>query len=113
LKRIFGSIAILNRGGVRPHLLEGVIMVRRILRTMGRTALIAGTATAVSGRVARRQNRELESAHAAKTHSQTPARRTAGAGNDITARLERLAELKSAGALTEKEFKAAKAKLLS
>jgi hypothetical protein len=88
-------------------------MVRRLLRTAGRTALIAGTATAVSGRVARGQNRRLEAAHASKPHSQSHGRRTEGAAHDITARLERLAELRSSGALTEKEFKAAKTKLLS
>jgi Short C-terminal domain len=78
-------------------------MVRRMLRTVGRTALIAGTAAHVSGRVAQRQ----------KKQSQSHGRRTEAGGNDIIARLERLAELRSSGALTEKEFKAAKAKFLS
>jgi len=72
-------------------------MARRFLRSgAGRAALIAGAAAA-SSRAARR-----------------PSQKTgAPSKDDLTASLERLAELKASGALTDKEFKAAKAKLLS
>jgi hypothetical protein len=87
-------------------------MVRRMLRTVGRTALISGTATAVAGRVAHHQRQKL-----AKTHVPPPqtslAPEPSHAHNDIAESLERLARLKTSGALSEKEFKAAKEKLLS
>jgi len=87
-------------------------MVRRILRTAGRTALIAGAASAVAGRVARHQRQKL-----AKTHTPQPEKSSARAPshkhNDIAESLQVLAELKASGALSDKEFKAAKAKLLS
>jgi Short C-terminal domain len=87
-------------------------MPRRILRTVGRTALISGTATAVAGRVAHRQRQNL-----AKTHAPQPensaAQEPSHSHDDIAESLERLAKLKASGALSEKEFKAAKAKLLS
>lgn len=87
-------------------------MVRRMLRTVGRTALISGTATAVAGRVAHHQRQKL-----AKTHVPQPetsrVQEQSHTHNDIAESLERLARLKAAGALSEKEFKAAKVKLLS
>ena len=87
---------------------SGVHMVRRMLRTVGRTALIAGTATAVSGRVARHQREKLAKAHAVRT---SPAPEPSH--HDIAESLQRLAKLKASGALSEKEFKAAKTKLLT
>jgi len=87
-------------------------MVRRILRTAGRTALIAGTATAVSGRVAHHQRQKLAKTHALQPAS-SPAREASQTHNGIAESLERLAKLKASGALSEKEFTAAKAKLLS
>jgi hypothetical protein len=91
-------------------------MVRRILRTVGRTALISGTATAVSGRVAQRQRQKLAQSHAQGRPSQpesSHAREPSRKHNDIVESLQQLAELKASGALTGEEFKAAKAKLLS
>jgi hypothetical protein len=83
------------------------------LRTAGRTAVISGVATATAGRVARNQQRkfarETPPSKAASSHqaSRTPA------GSDVVASLQQLAELRASGALTEKEFVAAKAKLLA
>jgi hypothetical protein len=80
---------------------------RGLLRTVGRTAAITGTATAVSGRVARRQQQKFASQdkRAAPPESASSA--------DVVGSLQRLADLRASGALSEKEFSAAKAKLLS
>lgn len=88
-----------------------------LVRMAARTAVVAGTATAVSGRVARRQNaRWAEDDQAAydqqmaqQQASQAP---PAPAADDKTAQLQNLAELHSQGVLTDDEFAAAKAKLL-
>lgn len=104
-------------------------MARRIgrpglLGTMARTAVISGTATAVSGGVARRQagraqarqqQQYVEQQQAAQVHA-TPAPSapapTPAAGDDLMAQLSKLAEMKAAGVLSDAEFAAAKAKLL-
>jgi hypothetical protein len=89
-------------------------LIRSAARTAGRTALIAGTATAVSGRVANRQREALarrqepESAQAAPGSFHGPA----ADGTDLVSRLHQLADLKAMGALTDKEFTAAKTRLL-
>jgi hypothetical protein len=96
----------------------------RLLRTVGRTAVIAGTATSVSNRVSRRQaNRWQDQADAAAYQQQAaayqappPAAPAAPAGastGDQLAQLKELGELKAAGILTEAEFEAQKAKILS
>jgi len=104
---------------LRHHTKETGIMaprrglIRSAVRTAGRTALIAGTATAVSGRVANRQRealarrQEAESAKAAPGAFHGPAD-----GTDLVSRLHQLADLKAMGALTDKEFTAAKTRLL-
>jgi hypothetical protein len=92
---------------------EYVTMARRrgILRTAGRTAVIAGTATAVSGRVANRQRRTF--AEPAAVTPQPPAAAAAAIpGSDLVGRLQQLVALKEGGALTNQEFVAAKTKLL-
>jgi len=82
-----------------------------------RTAVVAGTATAVSGRVARRQNARWAEDDQAAYDQQTaqqqayPAQQAPPA-NDNTAELQSLAQLHSQGVLTDEEFAAAKAKLL-
>ena len=89
-------------------------LIRSAMRTAGRTAVIAGTATAVSGRVANRQReanarrREAESAQATPDAFHGPAAN----GQDLVSRLHQLADLKAMGALTDKEFTAAKTRLL-
>ena len=84
-------------------------ILRSAARTAGRTAVIAGTATAVSQRVANRQRGTL--AHpqpqALPLHESGP-----GEATDLVGRLHQLADLKAMGALTEKEFAAAKTRLL-
>jgi Short C-terminal domain len=78
---------------------------RGLARTAGRTALIAGTATAVSGRVAARQPARYAQPEAAAA---TPPSSNA----DVIEQLKRFAELREQGILTEDEFTAQKAKLL-
>ncbi len=80
----------------------------RLGRAVARTAVVAGTATAVSGRVSRKQ--------AAKDAAQTPAAPAATPAAepeaDAVAEIERLGALKEKGLLTDAEFTAAKAKIL-
>ncbi len=86
-----------------------------LLRGVARTAVVAGTATAVSGRVARRQNQRWAQQEAAE-QPQAPAPEAAPApapaGASTIDQLKELGELKSQGILTEEEFAAQKAKLL-
>ncbi|HEX5946815.1 MAG TPA: SHOCT domain-containing protein [Acidimicrobiales bacterium] len=89
-----------------------------LIRGMARTAVVAGTATAVSNRVSRRQaerwqQQEYEQqAPYAAPPPPAPAAPVGGGGGDMTAELERLASLRNQGVLTDAEFAAAKAKLL-
>lgn len=94
-----------------------------------RTAVVAGTATAVSGGVRRRQEErymrsaqaeayEQEQQEAARQAQmqQYAAQQTAAAqagGSDLASKIKQLADLHAAGALSDEEFAAAKAKLLS
>jgi hypothetical protein len=85
-----------------------------------RTAVVAGTATAVSGRVARRQQRKYGEQDAAYTEQQAAAMgqgmdstyAPAPAEADYTAELQQLATLKAQGILTEEEFEAKKKQVL-
>src|SRR5215469_8118773 len=72
----------------------GAHMVRRILRTAGKAALISGTATAVAGRVARHQNQKLAKAHAPQPDTR-PARKPSQSHLDIAESLQLLASLKA------------------
>ena len=86
-----------------------------LVRMAARTAVVAGTATAVSGRVARRQNaRWAEEDQAAydQQAQQQAYQQPAPAADDSAAQLQNLAQLHSQGVLTDEEFAAAKAKLL-
>ena len=98
-----------------------------LLRGVARTAVIAGTATAVSGRVQRRQ-----AAKYADRDAQTAVRRDqaydnqayqqaapapvpeqrAPAQDDMLDQLKKLGELKDSGVLTEEEFATQKARIL-
>jgi len=86
-----------------------------LLRGVARTAVIAGTATAVSNRVSRRQaNRwaqEDESQYQQQQQYQEPAPAAAPAADPLE-QLKQLGELKDSGVLTEAEFEAQKAKIL-
>jgi hypothetical protein len=90
-----------------------------LLRAMGRTAVVAGTATAVSNRVSRRQASRWGAQEAQQPqeqyYEQAPAPPPAAApdGPDLVEQLTQLAELKDKGILTEEEFAQQKAKLLS
>jgi putative oligomerization/nucleic acid binding protein len=87
-----------------------------LLRGVARTAVIAGTATAVSNRVSRRQaNRwaqEDESQYQEQQQYQEPAPAAAPAADPLE-ELKKLGELKASGVLTEAEFEAQKAKILA
>jgi Short C-terminal domain len=74
-----------------------------------RTAVVAGTATAVSGRVARRQQARYDQEAAAPPEFAQPA---AAAEPDYVAELEQLAHLKAQGILTDEEFEAKKKQIL-
>lgn len=94
-----------------------------------RTAVVAGTATAVSGAMmghqqkkaqaeyeqeqyeAAQQQAQLDSA-AQQAVAQAGPPAAAPAGGDLTAELQRLATLKQQGLLSDEEFAAAKARLL-
>jgi len=79
-----------------------------LLRGVARTAAIAGTATAVSNRVSRRQGQRWSEQEAAPA---PPAEAPTG-GDSTIDQLKELGELKAQGILTEDEFAAQKAKLL-
>jgi HrpA-like RNA helicase len=80
-----------------------------LLRMAARTAVVAGTATAVSGRVQRRQAARWEQQDAQQYAQEAP---PPEAEDDATAQLQNLAALHTQGVLTDEEFAAAKAKIL-
>ena len=87
---------------------------------MARTAVVAGTATAVSNRVSRRQAgrwaaQEEPQAYQEQAYAPPPqaAAPPADSGDDMMDQLEKLGELRAKGILTEEEFAAQKAKLLA
>jgi hypothetical protein len=90
----------------------------RLLRTVARTAVVAGTATTVSNRVSRRQANkwgQQEAAQAPPEAAPAPAAPAAAPASSASMidQLKELGELKTQGILTEDEFAAQKAKLLA
>ena len=88
-----------------------------LIRGVARTAVIAGTATAVSNRVSRRQsNRWQRDAQEAEPEPQAEeAQESAPAEESMDqkiAQLKEFAALHDSGVLTDDEFAAQKAKLL-
>lgn len=87
-----------------------------LVRAMARTAVVAGTATAVSNRVSRRQaGRWSEQAQQEEMEAQqaAPPPAAAPAGEpDYMAELQQLAQLKEQGIVSEEEFEAKKKQLL-
>ena len=84
-----------------------------LLRMAARTAVVAGTATAVSGRVAHRQNEKYAAQDQAQYDQQMAQQQAeAPAEPDQNAELQNLANLHAQGVLTDEEFAAAKAKVL-
>jgi hypothetical protein len=86
------------------------------MRTVGRTAVIAGTATAVSGGVRRRQEAKYSQQEAQAQQAAAPpppAAEPAADSDELINKLKELATLKDQGVLTEEEFNAQKAKILA
>jgi Short C-terminal domain len=83
-----------------------------LVRMAARTAVVAGTATAVSGRVARRQSARYAEDDAQQYEQQAQAAPPPEPEDDSAAQLQNLAQLHSQGVLTDEEFAAAKAKIL-
>ncbi len=84
-----------------------------LVRTVGRTAVIAGTATAVSGRVANRQAEKYAANQPAEPQVQyVEAPPAAPSGDDQIEQLEKLGDLHAKGILTDEEFAAKKAQIL-
>ena len=81
-----------------------------LLRGVARTAVVAGTATAVSNRVSRRQA-ERWAAEEPQYYEQATAQ-PATEQSDPYAELEKLGHLKSQGIITQEEFDAKKKQLL-
>jgi hypothetical protein len=111
-------------------------MMPGLLRGVARTAVVAGTATAVSGRVQRRQAENFaerdaqiyadrEAAYVAQATAAAPpppmpvapaappAAAAPAAATDTLSQLERLGALMAQGLLTQEEFAAQKAKILA
>ena len=94
-----------------------------LLRGIARTAVVAGTASAVSGRVARRQAERFadrdaqiyaqrEQAYEQQMYEE-PAPPAATSTGDVIEQLRQLGELRDQGVLTDEEFAAQKARILS
>jgi hypothetical protein len=83
---------------------------------MARTAVVAGTATAVSNRVSRRQSErwaaEDQSAYAQPQYVEQAPMPAAAPAADPIEQLAKLGQLRDSGVLTEEEFQAQKAKVL-
>lgn len=78
-----------------------------LLRGMARTAVIAGTATAVSNNVSRRQANRW-----ANEEAQQAPQQAAPAADPTTEQLQQLSSLKDQGIITEEEFAAKKKQIL-
>lgn len=90
---------------------------RGLIGMAATTAVVAGTATVVSGSVARRQQQKAMAQQQQMAAQQAPAPAPAPAAAapgeaDYMAELEKLAELKEKGVITEDEFEAKKKQLL-
>jgi hypothetical protein len=108
-----------------------------LLRVAATTAVVAGTATAVSGGMRGRQDAKAQQAAEAQAYEQeqqqaqmdaaaqqavaaqqvaappAPAAAAPSAGDDLMAQIQNLATMHSQGILSDDEFAAAKAKLLT
>ncbi|MFJ7152445.1 SHOCT domain-containing protein [Streptomyces sp. NPDC100445] len=94
-----------------------------LLRGVARTAVVAGTATAVSNRVSRRQagrwaqqDYDQQQAQQQQAPPPPPAAPQAPASDDMSHRIEQLkqlADLKAQGVLSDEEFESQKRRLLA
>ena len=82
-----------------------------LLRGVARTAVVAGTATAVSNRVSRRQASRWAQDAPQQEYAEQPS--APSGSEDTLQQLKELGELKTSGVLTEAEFEAQKAKILA
>ena len=96
---------------------------RSLVGVVATTAVVAGTATAVSGHMRGKQAEQAQEAADAQAAQQQaaaaaaappppPPAPAAAAGDDLVSKLNELGQLKAQGILSEAEFEAAKAKLL-
>ena len=101
---------------------------RPMMRMAATTAVVAGTATAVSGHVARKQDAKAQQAAESQAYEQqqmappppayapapapAPAPAAGGLSQDAMNELQQLASLRDQGILTDDEFNAQKAKIL-
>ena len=89
---------------------------RPLVRGVARTAVVAGTATAVSGRVRRRQDNKWAAQEQAQYEQEVaaapPPAPAAPPVSSDTAELQQLADLHAQGILTDEEFAAKKAQVL-
>lgn len=95
-----------------------------LLRGVARTAVVAGTASAVSGRVQHRQQQrwaqgqpqqvayEQPAPQYAPPPPEAPVAATGSTTDDKLEQLQKLGELRAQGVLTDEEFVAQKAKIL-
>jgi negative regulator of sigma E activity len=85
-------------------------MLRRrpLMRMAATTAVVAGTATAVSGGVRRHQEAKAQD----QQNAAAPVAEAAPSEEDKFAQLKQLGDLHAQGILTDEEFAAEKAKLL-
>ncbi|MBB3083775.1 SHOCT domain-containing protein [Geodermatophilus sabuli] len=87
-----------------------------LLGTMARTAVVAGTASSVAGRVTARQQAAAQQAGAQRPPvQQQPKAADTGAASGVDhlhSQLTKLGELRQSGLLTDEEFAAQKARLL-
>lgn len=86
-----------------------------LLRGMARTAVIAGTATAVSNNVSRRQAQRWNAQAEEQAQQAAPVEAPASTAVDTNAQiaeLQQLAQLKEQGILTQEEFDAKKKQIL-
>jgi hypothetical protein len=86
-----------------------------LIRGVARTAVVAGTATAVSNRVSRRQAERWSDQGATQPGYMQPVaapQPAAPSQEDKIQQLKDLAELKAAGVLTDAEFEVQKQKIL-
>jgi len=94
-----------------------------LVRGVARTAVVAGTATAVSNRVSRRQanrwSNQQDAQYAQQQYSEPPPppppppAPVAAPAPDMLSQLQQLGDLKAQGILTQAEFDTQKAKILA
>jgi hypothetical protein len=89
-----------------------------LLRGLARTALVAGTATAVSNRVTRRQagrwaQRDQQESYVQQDVQEAPPAPPPSSMDDKLAQLKQLGELRAQGVLSDAEFEQQKSRILN